>query len=71
MSSIKILLQWKENSDARVLAEIKGFTALAVKSPEASNMAAGPAPRQLNTAEIPARGAALTPPCPCAEQMAG
>jgi hypothetical protein len=43
-----------------VLAEIKGFSALAVKSPEASNMAAGQAPRQLNTAEISASGAAYT-----------
>jgi len=42
------------------VAKIKGFTALAVQSPEASKMAAGQAPRQLNTAEIAARGAAST-----------
>ena len=62
--SIKILrhtsVRRRRKTVRQQLAEIKGFTALAVKSPEPSNMAAGPAPRQLNTAEISARGAAYT-----------
>ena len=62
--SIKILhhtsVRRRRKTVRQQLAEIKGFTALAAESPEASKMAAGQAPRQLTTAEIAARGAAST-----------
>ena len=62
--SIKILhhtsVRRRRKTVRQQLAEIKGFYGTSSGITKASNMAAGQAPRQLNTAEIAARGAAST-----------
>ena len=62
--SIKILhhtsVRRRRKTVRQQLAETKGFYGTSSGITKASNMAAGQAPRQLNTAEIAARGAAST-----------